>query len=328
MDGLKVTPAFEGIAFPPDYKPASTTTRPGLSVDAPPPDIDFTPMEPTQLFDDVYFVGTKMVGSIIIDTHAGLIILDTGCNENDCSLFVNDMKKLGLDPSTIKLILLSHEHIDHYGGTQYLKNQVCPEAKVAMSLIGWNNLQTRPSEMAFSNPRPKSIDIFLVDGQTISLGGAVVDVIFTPGHSPGCLSFIFPVKDNGEPHVAGIMGGTLVPANWNEALLYYSSVDYFREHTRRAGCDVGLRVHASCLPFGLMGVHDSGLEAKMAKLRSRKPGDSNPLILGKEKFETEYLQVFKDFVLARVRQLPPDSMPPPFHTQIPSISFHESILFY
>lgn len=103
-------------ARPPDYPPWVN----------PPPGTDFTPMEPTRLFDNFYYVGTKSVGSFIIDTTDGLIMIDNGWSEKDCALIVDGMKMLGLNPANIKLILLSHEHIDHYGGTQYLKSKICP----------------------------------------------------------------------------------------------------------------------------------------------------------------------------------------------------------
>ena len=151
-------------ARPPDYPPWVN----------PPPGTDFTPMEPTKLFDNFYYVGTKSVGSFIIDTADGLIMIDNGWSEKDCALMVDDMKKLGLNPANIKLILLSHEHIDHYGGTQYLKSKISPNAKVALNRVGWDYLRTRPIEGAYDNPRPKSIDMFLTDGQTIALGNTTV----------------------------------------------------------------------------------------------------------------------------------------------------------
>ena len=101
---------------------------------------------PIKLFDNFYFVGTTAVGSFVIDTGDGLVMLDTGRDKDDAAKMAEDMKKLGLNPSKIKLILISHEHFDHYGGVQYLKKNVCPNAKVAMSLIGWNFLQTVPLE--------------------------------------------------------------------------------------------------------------------------------------------------------------------------------------
>ena len=113
------------VIFSADNKAPVTTAREGLGPWVISPELaDFTLMEPTKLFDRFYYVGTRSVGAYLLSTTSGLVMIDTGWGEKDCSQFVEDMKKLGLDPGTIKLILLTHEHIDHYGGVQYLKNHI------------------------------------------------------------------------------------------------------------------------------------------------------------------------------------------------------------
>jgi metallo-beta-lactamase class B len=265
------------------------------------PTFNLTPMEPTRLFDNFYYVGTISVGSFVIDTKDGLTMIDTGWGGPDCSQFVNDIKRLGLNPNKIKLILISHEHLDHYGGVLYLKQKVCPDAKVAMSTVGWNHLQSRPAEppgSGYSNPRPHAIDMFLIDGQKITMGNTVVQIVATPGHSPGCVSFILPVTDNGIPHMVGIMGGLLVSAEWERAYLYKASIEYFQQFTREAKCDVGLKAHFW------------GYEAELKALSARKPGEANPFVIGTEKFESVYLQQFRDRFQSTINQMPPEVLPP------------------
>ncbi len=237
-------------------------------------------LKPIKLFDNVYFVGTNTVGAFIIDSGDGLVMLDTGVGDTDVAMMVTDMQKLGLDPSRIKLILISHEHFDHYGGVSYLKKNVCPNAKVAMSLVGWNMLQTVKSEWAYIGSRPQSVDIYLVDGMKIKIGTEIFQIVATPGHSPGCLSFIFPVTDNGEPHVVGVMGGSAVWPTQTETMLYKSSIEYFKAVARAAKCDVGLMIHSQ--------------ESDFAQLRIRKAGEPNPLVIGEEDFDKVYLKKFRD----------------------------------
>jgi metallo-beta-lactamase class B len=260
---------------------APLAANPGVSPKLP---ASFSPpyrsIEPIKLFDNLYFVGTTTVGSLIVDSGDGLVMLDTGIGDADIVMMVKDMKKLGLDPSRIKLIFISHEHFDHYGGVQYLKKNVCPDAKVAMSLVGWNLLQTVPSEWAYIGTRPQSIDIYLLDGMKIKIGSVIFQIIATPGHSPGCLSFIFPVTDNGETHMAGIMGGSAVWPTQVETQLYKSSVEYFKAFAQASKCDVGLAFHSQ--------------ESDFAQLRIRKPGEPNPLVIGQEKFDTVFLQKYRD----------------------------------
>ena len=263
------------------------------------PAMTYTSVQPIKCFDNLYWVGTTSVGAFVIDTSDGLVMLDNGYGPTDCAMMVADMKKLGLDPSKIKLILLSHEHVDHYGGTNYLIKDICPNAKVALSLVGWNMLQTVPNEWAYGGVRPEKVDIYLTDGMKIKLGKTTIQMVFTTGHSPGCMSFILPVTDNGQSHMVGIMGGTAVWPTQLETRLYQSSIEYFKAFTTQAKCDVGLGVHSS--------------ETTWAALRARKPGEPNPLVIGTEQFDTEYLQKYRSMVKTMLDsgKMTPYSFPSP-----------------
>jgi metallo-beta-lactamase class B len=118
----------------------------------------------------------------------------------------------------------------------------------------------------------------------IMVGNTTFKIIATPGHSPGCMSFIIPTRDNGEAHMVGIMGGTAVWPTQLETKLYKSSIEYFKAFALAAKCDVGLRVHSQ--------------EVDFAALRTRKSGEANPLIIGTEKFDTVYLQKYRDLYQA------------------------------
>lgn len=278
-DYMSITEAEAAIKVSGTVAPLATNL--GVSPELPalfrPP---FTSIEPIKLFDNLFFVGTTAVGAFIVDTGDGLVMIDTGNGETDAALMVTGMKKLGLDPSKIKLIFISHEHFDHYGGKEYLTKNVCPNSKVAMSLVGWNMLQTVPLEWAYLGSRPQSIDIYLTDGMKIKIGTVIFQIIATPGHSPGCMSFIFPVTDNGDTHIVGLMGGSAVWPTQVETRLYKSSIEYFKAFAIAAKCDVGLGFHSQ--------------EADFAALRIRKTGETNPLIIGTEGFDTIYLQRFRD----------------------------------
>jgi metallo-beta-lactamase class B len=271
MAVLKVPGAAASFVNLPDPDPIPPTPFGSLP---------YPSIAPIKLFDNFYFVGTTAVGAFVIDTGDGLVMLDTGINNDDAARMTDDMKKLGLDPSKITLIMISHEHFDHYGGVQYFKKNVCPNAKVAMSLIGWNFLQTVPLEAGYINPRPQAVDLYLTDGMKINVGHTTFQIIATPGHSAGCVSFIIPVTDNGKAHMAGIMGGTGVWATQLETRLYKASIEYFKAFTTAAQCDVGLGVHSK--------------ESDFAAVRVRKPGDAHPLVIGTEKFDTVHLQKYRD----------------------------------
>lgn len=265
---------------------APLANNPGTSPELPalfrPP---FTSISPVRLFDNLYFVGTTAVGAFIVDSGDGLVMLDTGNGDADAALMADDMKKIGLDPSKIKLIFISHEHFDHYGGVNYFKKNICPDAKVAMSLVGWNMLQSTPMESPYIGSRPQKVDIYLTDGMKIKIGNETFRIVATPGHSPGCISFIFPVTDHGNKHMAGLMGGSAVWPTQVETYLYKSSIEYFKSFASAAKCDVGLAFHSQ--------------EEDFAAIRTRKSGEPNPLVIGTDKFNTVYLEKYRD----RYRQM-------------------------
>jgi len=275
--------------------PVATTLE---SPQAPDDTSHFVGWGPFKLFDNFYYIGTAGVGAFVVDTSQGLIIIDAGWGGNDCAIMMDQLQTLGLNPRDVKLILLSHEHIDHYGCVENWKDNYCPRAKVALTQLGWNYLRARPAEAAFQNPRPEWIDMYLTDGQRIHLGNTTIETVFTPGHSMGCVSFIIPVRDQGKKHVIGIMGGSAVQGNWPEAFLYHQSVEYFQQKCTEAKCDVGL------------GVHAGKYKADFEKLQTRKPGEPNPLVIGTEKFVSVYLQGYKNSALARMATIPLDKPRP------------------
>jgi metallo-beta-lactamase class B len=157
------------------------------------------------------------------------------------------MKKLGLDPNQIKVVIVSHAHSDHSGGAKYLQEHFHPQ--VYLSAADWDLLDKSPE------PKPKR-DKVATDGQKITLGDETVTVYITPGHTLGTLSSIFPVKDRGQQHVVAEWGGTLY--NWMQNRTayitpehpdkfwfdtYISSARRFRDLAAKAGADVTISNH-------------------------------------------------------------------------------------
>ena len=109
------------------------------------------------------------------------------------------MKKLGMDPATIKYAVISPSHPDHYGGGKFLQDKY--GTKVYMSKEDWDGLDR-------ANGTKPARDLVATDGQKLTLGDTTVTMYFTPGHTPGTLSMLFTVKDNGKPINVAYSGGT------------------------------------------------------------------------------------------------------------------------
>ena len=82
-----------------------------------------------QIFGNLYFVGTREVSSHLIDTGDGLILLDTSYPDT-VDIMLGNIQKLGFSLQDIKILLHSHGHVDHIGGTAQLMKQTGAKAYI------------------------------------------------------------------------------------------------------------------------------------------------------------------------------------------------------
>ncbi len=96
---------------------------------------------------------------------------------------------------TVEAILLTHTHFDHVGAVAPLARHTgapvyCPEGEafVLADIVSWTPFGFPPAE-------PYDADVTLSGGERLELAGLEIDVIFTPGHSPGHVSFSIPAEE-------------------------------------------------------------------------------------------------------------------------------------
>ena len=246
------------------------------------------PFAPVKVFDNVYWAGSQAVGAVIIDTEDGYVMIDDGSNDDEAQHIAQSLEKLGIDGRKIKLIIISHEHFDHYGGTSYFLKNVCPDAKIAISRIGWNLLQTVPTEFAFTDPRPEKADIFLTDGMCLEIGNTKILCILTPGHSDGCVSFVFNARYKDEEIMVGMMGGSATWPNMPQIRMYQNSIDYFKLYTDMAECNAFVSAHRR--------------KDVLENVAQSWSGEcQNPWLCSKEDFDEKYLTQFRNNALCAVK---------------------------
>src|SRR5262245_52834362 len=95
--------------------------------------------EPLKVFDNLYYVGEREYSSWAITTSAGIIIIDPIYDYSVEEQVVGGLKKLGLDPSQIKYVVVSHAHRDHAGGAWYLQERF--GARVLLTAPDWDMLE-------------------------------------------------------------------------------------------------------------------------------------------------------------------------------------------
>lgn len=213
---------------------------------------------PAQLFDNLYYVGRTDVGAWVIETSDGLALIDTLYTPDDAeNIIVPGMRQLGLDPADLKIVFATHFHGDHAGGVPYFQQQ---GVKVMLSEADWAQLGGAPNADAIAD-----------DGEVIMLGDTPITIVLTPGHTPGAISLIFPVTENGAQHKAVIMelsprGGIDVHRS------AVAGIEHLGQFIRSEGADVALHPHEM--------IFDAVADEFIMSAATRAPGTPNPLVIG------------------------------------------------
>ncbi|MEE9122739.1 MAG: MBL fold metallo-hydrolase [Syntrophobacteria bacterium] len=102
------------------------------------------------------------------------------CQETNESVVVDAPGEAGmvlerLKETQPKYILMTHDHFDHIGGLVELRSAL--EVPIAAHVADGGNL-------------PVEIDLLLNHGDTISFGAIELEVLHTPGHTPGSVCFL------------------------------------------------------------------------------------------------------------------------------------------
>jgi metallo-beta-lactamase class B len=184
-------------------RPAELRQQAGL------PPIPDQQIEPARIFDNLYYIGFNDVGAWALTTSEGIILIDSlNTPEEAEKVLIPGMQKVGLDPKQIKYVILGHGHFDHFGGAPYL--QTTYKARVAMGGPDWDLIARPPAANAPPQQRNRPLptrDIVVTGEQMITLGDTTVKMILTPGHTPGSIAILFPIKERGRQYSALILNG-------------------------------------------------------------------------------------------------------------------------
>lgn len=236
--------------------------------------VEYQKVPPIKVFDNLYYVGPGSVSVWLIPTTDGLILIDS-TQEPLVDHVIDSIRKAGFDPRNIKYILLTHGHLDHFGGAG--KIQALSGARVATLEEDWKLI-----EATYQNPGrgnrdpgvPLKRDMVIKEGDTITLGKTQLKVYKLPGHTAGSPSFEFTVYDNGRPHKAFVFGG---PGQRNGVEGGTEFLNSIRRLKREfADVEVPVHVHSylNTYPYPSGG---AVFEPAM-KLKQRKPGEPHPFV--------------------------------------------------
>lgn len=235
---------------------------------------------PIKLFDNLAMLSTGWVSAMAVLTDDGIVLIDalTSAAEAE-NVLLPGLRELGADPETIRYVVVTHGHDDHFGGARYLADRY--GARVLMSAADWDLVAgTQPADAP-------ARDLEIADGQRLTLGGTTIQLHHTPGHTPGTVSPIIPVRTGSERHTAMLWGGTNPPSTPTALRTYLRSIHSFRAQMRRMKADVELSNHPN----------DYGLQ-RAEQLRSR-PDGPNPFVLGRTRTQ-RYMTVMDSMLRGRL----------------------------
>ena len=233
--------------------------------------VEYQKIAPFKVMDNVYYVGPGSVSVWLVPTNAGLILIDTA-QEPYVDTVIDNIRKVGFDPKNIKYILLTHGHLDHFGGANKIK--ALSGARVALTEGDWNFMEqqakARPPK---AGDEPPARDMVLKEGDTITLGDTKIKVYVLPGHTPGSPAYEFTVYDNKKPYKGFVFGGP-GPRNGVEGgTEFLKSIERLEKNF--TDVQVALNVHSylNSYPYpNNMGI------LELRDVKAKNPNGPNPFI--------------------------------------------------
>jgi metallo-beta-lactamase class B len=153
---------------------------------------------PYRIAGNLYYVGTPVLASFLVQTPEGLILINSSF-EATIPAIRKSVEALGFRFSDIKILLGSHAHIDHMEGDAVVKE-----------LTGARVMAMEPDVPALRamtpGNKPHPIDQVLHDGDKVTLGGTTLVAHLTPGHSRGCTTWTLQVQEGGKTYNVVIIG--------------------------------------------------------------------------------------------------------------------------
>lgn len=217
------------------------------------------PQAPFKLHGRSWYVGSKGLSSVLIDSGAGLVLLD-GALPQSADLIAANIRSLGFDVADIEWIVNSHAHFDHAGGIAALQRM--SGAKVGASARGAEGLrignatpddpQAGMGRAAMAFP-PVAEVVEIADGQPIAIGDLELVAHYTPGHTPGGVTWTWRSCED----------GTCLDMIYADSLTAVSAPDFrftrdpasiaaFQRSVREVGklpCDILVATHPEKTPL-------------------------------------------------------------------------------
>jgi metallo-beta-lactamase class B len=159
--------------------------------------------------EDIHLLGCRDDAIHLITTEEGHVLVDTDFGNGSEYFALADIIHLGFDPKQIKYILLTHRHPDHVGGARLLREITGAEVlahEAEADIIESGYVHIMPTDGSEWPVPGCPVDRRLADGDVLEIGDKVIQVLHTPGHTAGCLTFTWETRVGGRSVTAGLSG--------------------------------------------------------------------------------------------------------------------------
>lgn len=162
------------------------------------------PAEPFRIAGNLYYVGANDIAAFLITGPEGHVVLDGGY-PTTAPMIMASIAKLGFDIRDVRVLLNSEPHPDHAGGLGVI--QQASGAELWASDASADAIAAGGDEPDLFLPLrallwigvlgypPARVDHRVRDGDTIRVGPVALTAHITGGHTRGCTSWSFPVRD-------------------------------------------------------------------------------------------------------------------------------------
>jgi glyoxylase-like metal-dependent hydrolase (beta-lactamase superfamily II) len=259
-----------------------------------------------RFLDNAWYFGTEYTGMVIVKLpDGGLVMLDALTTPDDMQKQVLDqMPAAGLNPADVKYIFIGHEHSDHYGGVNLVKQKHAPNAQVIASRPAATTIATAraraetrvysgtPAEQQAAKEKallaiPEKVDVLIeafpgnsTGMQRITVAKDVEAVaMLAPGHTPGQMHVVIPVTHQGQVRKLFVWSGNDEPSAADQ---YALSTDFVGGIAFKEGAEAFINTHSY---QGAMFAHLKDLKAN--------PNGPNQLWMGKQGVQ-RYMGIFSN----------------------------------
>ena len=151
-----------------------------------------------RVIGNLYAVGTYDLGVFLVTSDDGHFLINTGL-EDSTAMIRENIESVGFRLEDVKVLLTTQAHWDHTAALAEIKEITGAEM--------WATAGDAPvlEDGGFSDPHfggrqsfePVAVDRIIEDGETLELGDTRLEVLLSPGHTAGSVSYTLAMYENG-----------------------------------------------------------------------------------------------------------------------------------